>query len=186
MASSEELRGRWITEDGRATAQAVLEALRSDRRWNHVLAHFPYAHEVRHCADLRGLDFSAKMLPELVFVGAALDFANFADSDVRRAAFSGCSLLGTNMARVRADGAMFTDAQISDCDFSNASLAGADFSSARIVQSNFSDANMRRVGLRRCRFERCDLTTQSWTRQIATKQSSSSARCEAIQTRRLS
>jgi len=53
MASAEELRKRWDTQEGRGRLGAIIDAAKKGRNWVRLLKDFPFVNEVSGGRDLR-------------------------------------------------------------------------------------------------------------------------------------
>jgi uncharacterized protein YjbI with pentapeptide repeats len=94
-----------------------------------------------------GVSFQGACLDRVKANGASFRQASFVAAKGRAANLSGCDLTelragegcdleGSNLSQTKADGSLWQDANLSNCDLSYASLARADFSRATLDQAN--------------------------------------------------
>jgi len=117
--------------------------------------------------NLRYAPLARADLRDVVFDGATLYKADFTDSDLRGASFSGrgTDLHGAVFERANLSGAKFADANVRKADFSYARLQDVDFSATR----NVADAVFSIGGLGLAKFSLDDLARilESRHREIA-------------------
>lgn len=93
-----------------------------------------------YAAVLKGVNLGGADLQGCIFSGDS--DGSEADADIKDVDFSGCILNEADFARVIADGAEFTWAEMFEVNFEEAKLVGADFTDAQAGSGNFTHADM--------------------------------------------
>ena len=124
----EQLKERWITDDGKKRLKSVVEAARrQDPKWSSILDGFPHAAEVKNGRDLRG---------------ANLEKADFWGADLTGANLEGSVLIGANLKRAFLENADLSFADLSKADLTSANLDFANLGRAILNQANLNAAHL--------------------------------------------
>jgi len=165
--TSEQLKARWLTEDGQKRLAAVKEALISRQEWNGILDGFDYTtNDFKR--DLRGVDLSEADLSGANLSGADLYGAGLYEANLYRADLSGANLSEADLYRAdlyeanlrKADfyGANLRDANLREADLRGANLSEADLSGADLSGADLSGANIKGADLSGANLSGADLS----------------------------
>lgn len=162
-ANLEQLTERWRTQHAREVVVVMVVrdlSKNKGRGLGPVLRtlKFPHVDEVKNARDLRCITLEGEDLQEAGFQSCDASWGSLAESDLRRANFSGANLARVCFAGANLAGAVFEGADCTRADFTRANLAGADFRRARLggavfeeayaARSNFQNAVLKRANFR--------------------------------------
>lgn len=139
MATKQQLKKRWQTEEGQKRAQAVMEAVKrgaTSEELRLIVDSLPFAEEVAPHLDLRGLQFNERLsLRNLDLSGSYLDYTTLTRN-----------LLDCRMVETVFNGADMTNLLLQQ-DFTRASFIGTNLKGSRFLQANLTGANFTRAKL---------------------------------------
>jgi len=144
MASWEQLRERWETDDGRRRLAKVIEAAKKKEDWAAILKGFPYVEEVYNGRDLRFANLSGANL-----IGAYLR-ADLSGADLSGADLSEANLSHAALGRANLNGAHLIDANLSHAALDRANLSGASLINADLYCANLPSGNLQDANLKWC------------------------------------
>ena len=154
MATLEQLRDRWRTDDGKKRLAKVIEAAKKKEDWAHILKGFPYVEEVENRRDLRGAHSSE----------AHPSGAHRSGADLRGADLNGANLSGAHLFEADLSGAVLRFAKLIAADLIGADLKGACFDHVSLYKdqerstTNFAGAPFNR----RTSFLGVDISQTNW------------------------
>ncbi len=139
MATKQQLRKRWETEEGQRCVNALMEAVRQKApidQFCEIVKNLPFKDEVAPNLDLRGLRFKELLfLRDLDLSEARLDYAVFGGSLVE------CTMVGTVFDGAEAVNLLLQH-NFTRASFINANLKGANFLSSLLNSANFTGAKL--------------------------------------------
>ena len=99
-------------------------------------------YEIKHHANLSGVNLVAAKLSGVNLSGANLSDANLSDADLRYANLTATKLLSADLTGANLEGANMNGANLSGANLSTANLSGANLSTANLNNANLSGATM--------------------------------------------
>ena len=170
MATPEQLRKRWNTEEGKKVKEKIIAHI-CDPDWGKYLIGFPYSSEIKNNKDLRYIDFSFEGFTEAtmkcVKEEGKIIGPNFSNADLTGANFFHALLISTNFKEATIKNVDFLDSTtmrsnfensiIIDSQFVGADLWGSNFRFSKIENSDFYGSNLTNVDLSNTNMNNCKI-----------------------------
>lgn len=176
LDESAKYRERWLTPEGKATAEKIIDKLIHQKPFNDWIGYLegiPFVDEldVRHdepfSRDLRGFDFTRLDLTRAIFTHCHLDFANFKHTildhaqmrgvEMKHAFLKRASLQNTHLWNANLEYSVMAYADLTAVDLGDANLQHADFWWARMDEANLRGADLSHANMQWARLPQADL-----------------------------
>lgn len=169
MASLEQLRSRWETDEGKQKKKEVIEILKESKKlsitdidqrflatYNEIKSHlegFDYTDEIKQ-ADLRGINLENRKdlyqvyLRNVDLSGANCKGTNFSDANFKYVILKSTDLSGSNLNYIKMDGIEVGKYSEKDrfTDFTNSNLMNSDFKDITNDEIVFPKYNLKKNG----------------------------------------
>lgn len=107
-------------------------------------------------ADLRSCDFSNLNVPDLIFRGASLQYAQFVESELHKANFIRSKISYTNFYMAKIWYGLFEGANARNAYFQSSNLKNSNFNESVFLNSDFSNAILDQISAKYAVFEGSD------------------------------